>query len=92
MDFDLKLKSVLFFFGFQECKKINNLNFLKLTDEDYLLMRLYKGNTADLIHAKYDPDDNPCESEPYWEKTLLLGFSPDSDRQVIRDFINKFKD
>jgi hypothetical protein len=92
MCFYQKLESVFFFFGFQECKKTNSLNFLKLAEYDYLLMRVSKKTeNADLIHAKYQSDNHLCDSEPYWEKSIKLSFSPDSDTSIIRDFIEKYK-
>lgn len=87
----MKLQSVFFHYGFQECVKKENVNYLKLTEEDYLLMRIYKGDTADLFHAKFHPGDDPCNTVPYWEKSVILGFSPVTDREIIRDFIDKYK-
>lgn len=86
-----KIESVLFHFGFQECRK-NNLNFLKLADDDYLIMKVFeKYENSDLFHAKFRAGSNPCNSEPYWEETVRLGFTPELDVQIIRDFIEKYK-
>lgn len=87
-----KLKSTLFLFGFQECRKKDNLNFLKLANQEYLLMKIFKkAETADLVFAKFYAGDNPCSAEPYYEETIKLSFSPDTDIQVIRDFLEKYK-
>ena len=92
MCFYQNLESVFFFFGFQECKKNNSLNFLKLAECDYLLIRISKKiENADLTHAKYQADCNPYDSEPYWEEPIKLSFSPDSDTSIIRNFIKKYK-
>lgn len=91
MSFKRDLEVVLFSFGFSACKKKKGLNFLKLTNNEYLLIRIFeKVETADLFHAKFDTG-NPCDSEPYWEKTLKLGFSPDSDIHILRNYIEQFK-
>lgn len=87
-----KLESTLFHFGFQECKKKDNLNFLKLANQEYLLIRIFKKTeTADLVFAKFYAGDNPCSAEPYFEKSIKLSFSPDTDTQVIRDFLERYK-
>ncbi len=90
MNFLQDLESTLFFFGFQECKK-SNLNFLKLEENEYLLMKIFeKVETADLIHAKFNVGGNPCNSKPYWEKSIKLSFSPKSDTQMLKDFVEKY--
>jgi|GEM_PF-2357277 len=92
MCFYLKLDIVLLSFGFQTCEKNNRLHFLKLTESDYLLMKVSnKIENADLIHVKYHATDNLCDSEPYWEKAIILSFSPYSDTSIIKDFIDKYK-
>lgn len=92
MSFRRELESTLFFFGFQVCKRKNDINFLKLSKQDYLIMKVSKKvEIADLIHAKFLIDSNPCNSEPYWEKSVKLGFLPEMDNKIIRDFINSFE-
>jgi len=92
MSFRLNLETTLFFFGFRECKKKKDLNFLKLNETDYLLFRIFdRVEIADLIHAKFYLKQDPCNSEPYWEESLKLDFIPHSDTHIIRDFINKFE-
>lgn len=92
MSFRGELESSMFYFGFRECKKKNNLNFLKLSEQDYLILRVStKVEIADLIHAKFSADSNPCDSEPYWEETVKLGFLPNRDSQVIRDFMKLYE-
>lgn len=87
-----KIESTLFHFGFQECRKKNNLNFLKLGNQEYLLMRIFERvETVDLIFAKFYAGDNPCNSEPYFEESIKLSFSPDSDNLIIKEFIEKYK-
>ncbi|WP_029903472.1 hypothetical protein [Prevotella sp. 10(H)] len=86
-----KIESILFHFGFQECSK-SNMNFLKLANDDYLIMDIFeRSETADLFHVKFRTGNNPCNSEPYWKETIRLGFSPELDVQIIRDYIEKYK-
>lgn len=55
-------------------------------------MKIFKkAETADLVFAKFYAGDNPCSAEPYYEETIKLSFSPDTDIQVIRDFLEKYK-
>ena len=92
MSFLKHMESTLFYFGFKRCKEQGYLNFLKLNENDYLLMIIFeKYDMADLIHAKFDIDENPCNSEPYWENPIKLNFSPKSDSQIIRDFLEDYK-
>lgn len=92
MSFQLDLELTLFSFGFGKCKKKTNLNFLKLSDNDYLLIKVFeKSETVDLFFAQFEIEDNPCDSEPYFEKAIKLGFSPKDDKQILRQFIEKYK-
>ncbi|MBI9059668.1 MAG: hypothetical protein JEZ01_18030 [Labilibaculum sp.] len=92
MHFKRELIGTLCLFGFRECKKSTNINFLQLNDREYLLLKIFeKAETVDLLHVKYEADDNPCDSEPYWENALKLSFSPGSDNQILKDFIEKHK-
>jgi len=93
MSFQRELESTLFFFGFKECKKREGLNFLKLSKQDYLIMRVFKKVAmADLIHAKFSNETNACDEEPFWEKVIKQGFSPDTDNQLINDYLKLFEE
>jgi len=86
-----KLESTFFHFGFQKCKKKNNLNFLKLANQEYLLMKIFeRAETADLVFAKFHAGENPCNSVPYFEKSVKLSFSPDADAPIIKEFLEKY--
>lgn len=92
MDITEELESTLFYFGFQQCRKKENLNFLKLNDKEYLLMKIFKkADTADLFYAKFSVGDNPCSAEPYFEKIIKLSFSPNKDGKIIKDILEKYK-
>ncbi|RZT91026.1 hypothetical protein EV201_3366 [Ancylomarina subtilis] len=92
MNFRKDLETSLFYFGFRVCKKRKNLNFLKLDENNFLLIQIFeRGETADLIHAKFHSEDDPCNSEPYWEESLKLGFTPESDSQILRNFIKEYE-
>ncbi|HEY3369403.1 MAG TPA: hypothetical protein VGK10_01065 [Prolixibacteraceae bacterium] len=91
MSFLRNLEQDLFFYGFQKCSKKENLNFLKINETDYLLIKIFRHNTADLIHAKFHPDSNPCLSEPIWEKTIKLGYSPGEDNHILKSYTDNLK-
>lgn len=92
MSVQRELESTLFYFGFRECKKRKGLNFLKLSKQDYLIIKIFeKANIADLIHAKFSTESNPCEEDPYWEKMIKQGFSPDTDSHLIRNYLKLFE-
>lgn len=92
MSFQMDLELTLFSFEFRECKGKTNLNFLKLSDNDYLLIKVFeKSETVDLFFAQFAIEDNPCDSDPYFEKTIKLGFSLKDDKQILRQFIDKYE-
>jgi len=56
---------------------------IKISEQDYLILRVFQEvEIADLIHAKFSSDSNPCDYEPYWEKTIKCGFSPTNHSPV----------
>lgn len=93
MSFHRKIESTLFYFGFKECKNRDDINFLKLSEQDYLIMRIFKKvELADLIHAKFLNEDTPCEDDPFLEKVIKQDFSPETDNQLIRDYLKLFEE
>lgn len=85
MHFKRDLISTLYLFRFRECKKRTDINFLQLNDREFLLLKIFeKAETIDLLHVKYETNDNPCNSEPYWEEILKPSFRPDSDNQILK--------
>lgn len=92
MNFLSDLEKTFFYFGFRECKNDKRLNFLRLVNNDYLLMRIsvYNNGTADLSHAKFGAGCTPCNSEPYWTETLKNNFYPDTDNSIISNFIKNY--
>lgn len=91
MSFSAKLEQIMFFYGFQECKQNKNLNFLKLNENEYLMFRIFKKDTADLMYARFHPNSNPCLANPIIEKSIKLSFSPDEDQVYLKSFIEEFK-
>jgi hypothetical protein len=93
MSFYRKLESTLFFFGFKECKNRDDLSFLRLSKQDYLVMRIFKNvELADLTYAKFSNECTPCDDDPFWEKVIKLGFSPETDNQLISDYLKLFEE
>ncbi len=87
MSFLRDLEQILFFYGFRECKKKKNLNFLKINETEYLLLKIFKQDTADLFYAKYEHDSDPCLSEPAWEKVVKLSFMPGVDDHFLKSYL-----
>jgi len=91
-NFIQNFENLCFFYGFRECKADPTINFLKINDSDYLLLKLFsKGTIIDLIHAKFEEGESPCSSEPCWEKLIRPGFDPQQDSKILKELINKLK-
>jgi len=87
--FKRKLENVLFFYGFQRCNSDQNFNFLKINENDYLIFRIFRKNTADLSLATYKGESNPCQQELLSEKTVKLSFDPNEDLNILKNYITK---
>lgn len=86
------MESILFFYGFKKCKKDNQFNFCKLSSTDYLVLFINsKYNYADLLLKKYREGADPCDSEPYYEETLRSGFIPERDKEIIKEYYEKYQ-
>lgn len=84
-----ELEGTLFHYGFQECRKNENIQFSKLNDTDYLLIRFYGQHTADLFFARYKVGESPCDVDPADQETIKLSFDPETDGDLLRQFFRK---
>ena len=92
MNFYQSFENICFFYGFRECKTDTTINFLKINEIEYLIFKLFpKVNTIDLIHAKFNEDESPCTSEPYWEKLIKPSFQPEIDSNFLKKYIDDLK-
>lgn len=85
------LEQVLFFYGFQECVKNKNLNYMKIDENNYLLFKIFGNHSADLIHARYKSSENPCTSKPISEMSIVLSFYPKEHGHILKSYIEDLK-
>lgn len=84
-----KLETIFFFHQFRKCIKNENLNFLKVTENEYLVFRVFQNKVADLTHERYSKNESPCDSTPIWDESIKLNFSPSDDNHIIQETIEK---
>jgi hypothetical protein len=90
-DINRKLEGVLFSCGFRECIKNKSVNYLKISDNDFLVFRTFGGHTADLLHEKYISGENPCTSEPISDKLIVRDFDYKNDANILKEYIEELK-
>jgi hypothetical protein len=70
-EFFNELEVVLLFFGFLECSKDSNINILKLSELDFLVMRTWRsGVGAGFLYESYLINSNPCNPVPIFSQTV----------------------
>ena len=78
--------------GFRKCKKDDSLNFLKIRNKEYFVLRFSKkSSTMDLFYEIYDGEMNPCNSEPLKQKTLKLGFEKEDGTDFLREQLKEYR-
>ncbi|GEM_PF-6496866 len=83
-----KIQNKLFHYGFQECIKNPSIEFIKIEEGKYLVLRFF-GKTCDLHLEIYKLGETPCANNPVSQEMICSSFEVWGNGELLEKYLKK---